>query len=245
MLSVPPTSAAMRPNITTASVAQFTELVRKIETSPATSSRKRKNTARKKLLRVVKEQRRYAKTAMLRAVALTLTYSDSAKFSKNHISNFLDRLRRVLKVAGHILPYAWVLECAGKLHYHLILWLPRSYILDPAKLAKWWPWGSTWVGACRSVGAWAKYIAKFDGAAKLPKCAHLYGYGGLNEAGKTAVSRAALPRWLLALLPALARARRHPGGGWMSPATGEIYYSPYVWTPWGARLRCISPPACH
>lgn len=236
MLSTPPPQAVTRPSTTAASLARFVGLVRKIETSQAVSTRKRKNSARKKLTHVIREQRRFAKTATLRAVALTLTYRDSAAFSPKHISSFLDRLRRALKRAGHSLPYAWVLERAGQLHYHLILWLPRSYSLAPAKLAKWWPWGSTWVETCRSVGAWAKYMAKFDGATKLPKRARLYGYGGLDEAGKTAVSRAALPRWLLALLPAHGRARRHPGGGWVDTNTGEVHHSPYVWTPWCFKL---------
>jgi hypothetical protein len=44
-------------------------------------------------------------------------------------------------------------------------------------------------------------MAKFDSIAMQPKGARLYGYGGLDEGGKLAVSRAALPRWLLALLP--------------------------------------------
>lgn len=245
MLSVSPTPAATRPSITAASVVRFAELVSKIETSPASSSRKRKNSARKKLTRIIREQRRVAKTAKLRAIALTLTYRDSAAFSPKHISSFLGHLRRVLKRKGHSLPYVWVLEYAEHLHYHLILWLPRSYGLDPAKLFKWWQWGSTWVETCRSVGAWAKYMGKFDGAAKLPKGARFYGYGGLDEAGKAAVSRAALPRWLLALLPAYGGARRHPGGGWVDMTTGEVYHSPYIWTPWGAKLRSISPPTYH
>lgn len=149
----------------------------------------------------------------------------------------------MLKGKGHILPYAWVLESASHVHYHLILWLPRGYVLDHAKLAKWWPWGSTWLETCRSVKAWGRYMAKFDSTAKLPKGARLYGYGGLDEVGKTAVLRAGLPLWLQALLPAGHRACRCPGGGWADAVTGEIYRSPYVWTPWGAVLRHhASPP---
>jgi hypothetical protein len=241
MLSVSPSDAGC-PNLTPASVAWFAELVRKTVTSPAAASGKRKSAARKKLKRVIREQQRYARTARLRAVALTLTYRDSKPFSPKHISAFLDRLRRALKRIGHILPYAWVLESASHLHYHLILWLPRGYVLDHAKLAKWWPWGSTWLEACRSVKAWGRYIAKFDSTAKLPKGARLYGYGGLDGVGKTAVSRVGLPRWLQALLPAGHRARRCAGGGWADLVTGEIHRSPYVWTPWGAVLRRYASP---
>src|SRR6185369_4496611 len=193
MLSVSPSPIWSRPTTTAASVGHFAELVRKIETSPVPSSRKRRNSARKKLACIIKEQRRHGKAARLRAIAMTLTYRDAADFSPKHISSFLDRLRRVLKQMGRPLPYAWVLECAGQPHYHLILWVDRGYLLDTVRLAKWWPWGSTWLEGCRSVGAWGRYMAKFDCAAKLPKGARLYGYGGLDDPGKTAVSRATLP----------------------------------------------------
>jgi hypothetical protein len=245
MLSALPTTAVIRPSTTAASVASFAGLVRKIETSPASSFRKRKSSARKRLTRVIREQRRFAKTVKFRAVTLTLTYRDSAAFSPKHISSFLDRLRRTLKRKGYILPYAWVLERASRLHYHLIVWLPRSFTIDTAKLAKWWPWGRSKVEACHRVGACAKYMVKFDGAATLPKGARLYGYGGLDEAGEAAVSRAALPRWLQAVLPIHARVRRRPGGGWEEATTGKVHHSPYVWTPWGAKLRSISPPVCR
>jgi len=222
--------------ITAASVARFAELVNKTVTSATASSRKRKNAARKKLSRVIKEQSRYAKVANLRAVALTLTYADAAAFSPKHISAFLNRLRRVLKRIGFSLPYAWVLECASHLHYHLIVWLPRGYKLDQTKLSKLWSWGSTWLESCRSVSGWGRYMVKFNSVAKLPRGARLYGYGGLDEIGKIAVSRSGLPRWLLALLPVGHLVCRCIGGGWVNTVTAEIYRSPYIWTPWGAVL---------
>ena len=116
---------------------------------------------------------------------------------------------------GFSLPYAWVLECASHLHYHFIVWLPRGHKLNQAKLSSFWPWGSTWLEICRSVGAWARYMAKFNSVAKLPRGARLFGYGGLDEIGKMAVSRAGLPRWLLALLPVGHGGSRYAGGGWV------------------------------
>lgn len=229
-----------RPSTTPASVVRFAELVKKIGTSATASSRKRKNAGRKKLNSVIKKQRRHAKLANLRAVAVTLMYLDAATFSQKHISAFLSVLRQALKRMGYRLPYAWVLERAGHLHYHLLLWLPRGYKLDLTKLSKWWPWGSTWVKSCRSVRAWGRYMAKFDSTALLPKGARLYGYGGLDEVGKLAVSRAGMPRWLLAVLPPLHRARRYLGGGWADLMTGEVHRSPYLWTPWGCVPRSCS-----
>lgn len=238
-------STEIPPAAKIARIHHVDELVNKIGTSPSHSSQKRIKAARKKLNQVIKEQRRYAKSGKLRAIAVTLTYRDAKHFSPKHISAFLDQLRRKSKRMGHLLPYAWVLEYASRLHYHLILWLPRGYSLDPVKLSKWWPWGSTWIEGCRCIKAWARYISKFDTTIKLPKGGRLYGYGGLDDPGKMAVSRATLPRWLLALLSANHSARRCPGGGWVNRATGEIYRSPYVWTPRGVVLANVSLPICH
>jgi hypothetical protein len=227
-------SGAKTPSAT--SFVQFAELVNKTVTSASTSARKRRNAARKKLNCIIKEQRRYAKTADRRAVALTLTYQNAAAFSSRHISAFLDRARRAIKRLGFNLPYAWVLERASHLHYHLIVWLPRGMKFDHGNLKRWWPHGCTWVESCRGVGAWGRYMAKFNSIAMVPVGARVFGHGGLDESGKMAVSRSALPRWLLAMLPKGHRARRCAGGGWVNTVTAEVYLSPYIWTPWGAVL---------
>lgn len=220
-----------------ASFSRFAELVRKIETSATRSSKKRRSNARRKLLQAIEEQRRFAPGARLRAVALTLTFANDASFSPRHISAFLARVRQMLKRRGHVLPYAWVLERGARLHYHLVLWLPRDIPLDRERLRKWWPWGSTWSERCMSVKGWGRYIAKLGGMAFLPKGARVFGYGGLDASGKRAVQRVALPQWLQALVPIDAHVRTFPSGGWVDADTGEHYRSPYVWTPRGCVLR--------
>ncbi|WP_185715934.1 hypothetical protein [Burkholderia sp. Bp9004] len=243
MSLVSPT-AARRPCLTAASALRFAELVRKIERSATPSAKKRKNKARKTLLSVIKALRRQARTTGLWAVALTLTFADDGELSPGHLSDFLERVRKALKRRGYALPYAWVLERGGRLHYHLTLWLPRGFELDKAKLAQWWPWGATWTAACRHVKRWACYMAKFNCVARLPKGARLFGYGGLDESGKAAAQHAALPRWLQALVPRGTRVCRVPGGGWANTDTGEIHRSPYRWTPrgWAMCEAEASPP---
>jgi hypothetical protein len=230
-------TAASRPSHSAASSTRFAELVkRKTGTSATLSSKKRRTKARKRLLQATQEHRRYAKTAGLRATALTLTFEDNGQFCPKLISAFLARVRQALKRRGHRLPYSWVLESEGRLHYHLMVWLPRSFVLDKQQLAQWWPWGTTWTAGCRLVKAWARYMVKFDCMDRLPKAGRLFGYGGLDESGKASVQRAGLPRWLLAILPRGESARRFPGG-WTNIETGEIYISPFVWTPWGWTMR--------
>ena len=63
-------SVVARAATTAASVARFAELVKKIGTSATPASRKRKNNAQKRLARVIKEQKRRAKSAGLRAIGM-------------------------------------------------------------------------------------------------------------------------------------------------------------------------------
>ncbi|WP_244367984.1 rolling circle replication-associated protein [Burkholderia pseudomallei] len=174
---------------------------------------------------------------------MTLTFSNDASFSARHISAFLARARQALKRRGHALPYAWVLERGGRLHYHLMLWLPRDFRLDKEKVTEWWPWGATWTACCKHVKRWGRYMAKFKSMAHLPKAARLFGCGGLDESGKAAVQHAGLPRWLQALVSRGTSVRRIPGGGWVNTGTGEIHLSPYRWTPrgWAMREEEVSP----
>lgn len=234
--SVSPT-AASRPSRSAASATRFAELVKKNETSATRSLKKRKTEARRTLRTVHREHRRQAKDAGFYAIALTLTFDDDGQFCPKLISKFIACVRQTLKRRGHRLPYTWVLERESRLHYHLMLWLPRGFVLDMKKLARWWPCGTTWTKSCRVVNGYARYMAKFECMARLPKGVHVFGYGGLDESGKVAVQRAGLPRWLQALLPRGGSARRFPGGGWTNTETGEIHVSPYRWAPWGWEIR--------
>ena len=224
---------------TPASVARHSELVRMIETSAAKKIeiRKKINKNKKKSRSNIKEQSRYAKLNHLRAVAVTLTYSDKKEYSTKNITAFINNLRRILKNYGCSFPYVWTLEYASHLHYHLILWLPRDFKLEKERLSKLWKWGGTWIESCESVTGWSRYIAKFDGIEKLPKGARSFGSGGLDKVGRTAVARAGLPQWLIKLLPKDEYAVPCSGGGRVNPSTGEIFLSPYVWTPKGIVRR--------
>lgn len=215
---------------------RLAELVKKIETSAA-SLKKRIRTCRKKLKAVTKEHRRIAKAKGLYAVAVTLTYAKDTDFYTKNISRFLECLRSKLEQKSHRLLYAWVLERAGAFHYHLALWLPRGFKLDSKQLTKWWPWGSTWIQGCRKVSAWIHYISKRNCKKDLPKGARAFGCGGLDEQAKETVQHAMFPRWLKALLSPDAKVKRVAKVGWINLETGEVYESPWIWTPRGCKLQ--------
>ncbi len=217
------------------------ELVKKIETS-APALKKRLRTVRRKIKMVTKEHRRIAKAKGLYAAAVTLTYARDDDYCQKHVTRFINCLRAKLKRQGHALLYVWTLERAGALHYHLALWLPRGFALNHADLNRWWPWGSTWTERCRKVSAWAHYISKREDKANLPLSARMFGCGGLDEPAKESVGRAMLPRWLATLLPGDAKVCRLAGGGWVDSHTGQVYESPWMWTPYGARLKPVGTP---
>lgn len=214
------------------------ELVNKIATS-ASALKKRICTARKKIKAVTKEHRRIARKKGLYAVAVTLTYADSAHFCSKHVTRFINCLRCKLKRLGHSLLYVWVLERASMLHYHLTIWIPRGFKLSNEDLRKWWTWGSTWNAACIKVFSWIRYISKREDKANLPHSARVFSSGGLDAEGSETVRKAMLPRWLSALLPKEAQPRRLARIGWVDQHTGMIYKSPWVWTPYGPRIKSL------
>lgn len=218
----------MQPPLTQLGVLSPVELVKKNATSPS-AHRKRARQAQRKIMIVFQEQSRIAKAHGMRAVALTLTYRDNDQFAKKHITRFLDCLRSKLKRMGHTLVYVWVLERATALHYHLILWLPRGFTLTYKSLEAWWPWGSTWVKACRNARAWGRYMSKTKDKAGLPPKARLFGYGGLDLEGKRQVFVVSLPYWLKPVLQSGIMVKR-AFGAWTDMLTGEMFPCPWTWT---------------
>lgn len=229
----PPSRGAVTPE----SVKRFAELVNKIETSPSLSreQRSRRKKQRAALKGVIAEAKRMSVRDKTYALCMTLTYEDEKDFDAKNISRFIDKMRRWLwRVHKFKLVYAWVLESESCLHYHLIVWLPLGVLLDKKRLGGWWSFGSTWLERCISVSKWGSYMAKFSPPKRpLRKGTRLYGYGGLDDAAQQSLARKSMPVWLKKRLPLGERARRRKGGGWENLDTGEIYFSPYVWSPLG------------
>ncbi len=217
----------------TCSADAAAELVNKIEISASYSPKRRRNTQKRRVKALVSAGQGTALRQGKYAIAMTLTFKNNSDYSSQCLRAFTEKARRWLKRRGHTFTYVWVLERANRLHYHLMVWLPRGIKLDHAQLASWWPWGSTWAEACKSVRDWGLYIAKFNSEKAFCKNTRLYGHGGFDAAAKFSVLRAYLPIWLQKLLPNSERATRARGGGWVNQNTGEIYSSPYRWTPRG------------
>lgn len=210
------------------------ELVKKIETSASFQRRRRLKQQRRKVKALVRINQNQARREGKYAIVMTLTFANDNDFSPKCMRAFTDKFRRWMKRRGYSLQYVWVLERQSRIHYHLVLWLPRGMRVDFDLLAKWWPWGKTWTENCRNPRAWGAYMAKFDSPdGSFRKNTRLYGSGGLDVHAKLEWRRANLPFWLQRILPEGEQARRVRGGGWASVDTGVVYFSPYVWDPLG------------
>jgi len=165
-----------------------------------------------------------------RPAFLTLTYRDTNQFTARQVTGLLKCLRQWGKRRGITLPYVWVLERGslhGRLHYHVIVWLPPGLSLPKPDKQGWWPWGMTQIKRLKNpVGYAAKYAGKDSDPP--PKGARMHGCGGLVWADRLERAWWSAPKWVREIWPdPYDMPRRAPGGGWCSKVSGEWRPSPY------------------
>lgn len=151
---------------------------------------------------------------------ITATYREADSWKPEHVSDWLHRMRKWANRRRIAFRYVWVAELtkAGRVHYHVALWVPAGVFVPASDAEGWWPHGSTRTERARAVVPYLmKYLTKGSASRKLPKGARMHGAGGQEHSLKRAA------RWLR--LPGFVRARSDvyddwrpaPGGGWSDP----------------------------
>lgn len=166
-----------------------------------------------------------------RAAMVTATYGDQAP-EANDISKLCKHYRQWCERRGIAYRCVWVAEnqpISGKLHYHLVLFLPRG--ITPPKPDKqgWWTKGSTrceW--ARKAVGYLAKYASKGGNGERwtLPKGARISGFAGLRGTARDEYRYWLAPGWLRQLVTC-GDVLRKVGRWWENRTTRVAYRSPY------------------
>lgn len=154
---------------------------------------------------------------------VTLTYKPGSRWHPRHIAEFTKRCRSYLGRRRARARYVWVLETtrAGVPHYHCLVWLPFGIKLPKPDVVGWWPHGLSQIQKARSaLGYLAKYLSKGQDD-PLPRGSRLHGSGGLTAEGRRCRSWHLLPRYIRSKVTPEDRAKRCPGGGWVSRDTGE------------------------
>jgi len=166
-----------------------------------------------------------------KAALLTLTYRESVEWSPRHISPLLNLIQKWARRRGYEIPYVWVAELTkrGRMHYHVMLWLPRGVTIPKPDKQGWWPYGHTRIEWARSaVGYLCKYASKGTGEDHtFPKGARVHGAGGLTSVERRNRRWATAPAWVQDYWQPDADVHRAPGGGWYSRETGEHQESPW------------------
>lgn len=159
-------------------------------------------------------------------VFLTLTYRPEVYWRRGHVSGFLDHVRKWTRRRDVALRFVWVAEQhkTGRIHYHMIFFLPKGVILPKPDKQGWWPYGATRIERCRkqSVGYLIKYATKCQSIDHpWPKGMRLHGHGGLDLAQRIRRAWWVLPKYIRIQCEDWMRVRRARGGGWVSQVTGE------------------------
>lgn len=159
---------------------------------------------------------------------LTLTYRDDEEWHAKHVSLLLQHVRKFLKRRGFTAPYVWVSELTkrGRVHYHILFWLPKGITLPKPDKQGWWPWGLTRIEwAKNAVGYLAKYASKGTEPMMqklFPKGCRLHGAGGYSKTARTAARWWSLPSYLRAAYFPACDLMRRVGGGFVARASGLI-----------------------
>jgi hypothetical protein len=180
--------------------------------------------------RLIQDRLQNSRGRRWRAAMLTLTYRDQEQFTPKQVTGLLKCLRQWAGRRGFVLPYVWVLErgtLRGRLHYHVLVWLPPGLSLPKPDKQGWWRWGMTRIEwARRAVGYLAKYASK--GGTGFPKGSRIHGCGGLEDDERAERSWWLCPRWVRDTWASFGhRPAPAPGGGWFSRLTGEHRPSPW------------------
>lgn len=139
---------------------------------------------------------------------VTLTYRDDDAWCPNHIAEATDRFRAWCKRRGVECRYTWVTELTkrGRVHYHLIAWLPvgvRMTFWDKPRKVKgkktvpFWTHGmSNTQTAKHGVAYLMKYLSKMGEFHEFPDGLRLHGTGGLTKEGRAIRTWQNLPQWV-------------------------------------------------
>lgn len=139
---------------------------------------------------------------------VTLTYAHEGAWRPNHISEATDRFRAWCKRRGVECRYTWVAELTktGRVHYHLIAWLPvgvkmtfwdKPRRVKGKKTTAFWTHGmSNTQQAKHGVSYLMKYLSKMGEFHEFPDGLRLYGVGGLTAESRQIRTWQNLPQWV-------------------------------------------------
>lgn len=179
-----------------------------------------------------------------RPLFVTLTYRPGVDWSRDHISDFVHRMRVWFSRRSVKLRMVWVAELQQRaaVHYHAVIWVPARLRLPTPDVRGWWPHGSSNVQVARSpIGYLCKYASKGVGEGqKFPRNCRTHGHSGLSQQSRKVVRYWCSPMWVrdaMRDLGAYGADLRRCVGGWVDRVSGLFVASPWrVYLPGNGRV---------
>lgn len=141
---------------------------------------------------------------------VTLTYAEANAWQPDHIAVAIDAYRHWCGRRGVVCKYVWVGELTktGRVHYHLICWLPhgvRMTFWDRPRRVKGKKTQAFWIHGMsntqpskKGVAYLMKYLSKMGELHVFPKGMRLHGVGGLTPEARAIKAWSNLPLWVRA-----------------------------------------------
>lgn len=163
--------------------------------------------------------------ASFRRTFITLTYRKLLDWEPGHVSRFIRLMRQWFRRKGETCRFVWVAELQkrGALHYHVLVFVPRSLLLPKPDVCGWWPHGMSKIETARNpVGYMVKYASKItaDGVKRMPKGVRIHGNGGAATFTRQMIRGKCWSKWMKEW-SAKAWEEGTPG-----PDLGSIFASP-------------------
>lgn len=173
-----------------------------------------------------------------RKVMITLTYTETDGWEKNHIRNYIKELKRRLGSNLIALAMCAELQERGAVHYHIELICKKGTRIPKPDKSGMWKHGSSRIETARSVFYICSYMKKaYQKEGNFPKGLRMFSVwiakGAVNSLARWKFRLSSLPTWLIKIIEErkdyqLKKWERLKGGGWL--VHDRVYRSPFVIT---------------
>lgn len=166
-----------------------------------------------------------------RPVMVTLTLRDDVSWSPKMIARYLHRARMYLHRRYRApLRAVWVAELTrrGRMHYHILCWLPLRARLPKPDASGMWPHGCSSIEQARNAAGYlVKYVSKQGSkTGAYPRGARIYGVLGLDAEARRVQRYHDAPYDCRLTLGPAADIHRIRGGRY-DRSTGAFWRTPY------------------
>jgi len=183
----------------------------------------------------------------VKAWFVTLTYRADRAWSPRDITAYIKAYRAWCARHGVLCRYLWVAELTqvGRVHYHIVTWLPVRLAHPKPDKKGFWPHGWSQRDVAKGMGQragfyCAKYISKGERQGhKYPRGCRVFGFGGLDQLGRRSMAYESSPAWFRGAVKWIGQKVRRVGSVIFSGEGADVQAVPSPWRLIGAAFGVV------